>query len=165
MLSFINLPTMIRIIQAQSEDHYRWTRRLFQQYADDLGFDLEFQGFSQELAKLPGDYAPPAGCILLAERAAAYVGCVALRLLEKKICEMKRLYVAPAHRGRKIGRTLAEAIIGEARSRDYAQMRLDTLESMTAANAIYHSLGFRPIKPYRYNPLDKPFFFELNLRE
>ena len=78
---------------------------------------------------------------------------------------MKRLYVAPAHRGRKIGRTLAEAIIGEARSRGYARMRLDTLESMTAANAIYHSLGFRPIKPYRYNPLDKPFFFELNLRE
>jgi hypothetical protein len=84
MLSFINLPTMMRIIQAQSEDHGRWTRRLFQQYADDLGFDLEFQGFRQELTKLPGDYAPPAGCILLAKRAAAYVGGAALRLLEKK---------------------------------------------------------------------------------
>ena len=154
---------MIRVIQAQSKDHYQWARKLFEQYADALGVDLEFQGFSQELAKLPGDYAPPSGCILLAERAAEYVGCVALRPLEKGICEMKRLYVASAYRGRKIGRTLAETIIGEARSRGYAQMRLDTLESMTAANALYHSLGFRPIKPYRYNPLDKPFFFELDL--
>lgn len=156
---------MIRIIQAQSEDHYRWTRKLFQQYADALGFDLEFQGFSQELSKLPGDYAPPPGCILLAERAAEYVGCVALRLLQRRICEMKRLYVTPGYRGRKIGRTLTEAIIDEARSRGYERMRLDTLESMTAANALYHSLGFRPIKPYRYNPLENPFFFELDLRE
>ena len=156
---------MIRIIQAQSEDHYQWARKLFQQYADALGFDLEFQGFSQELARLPGDYAPPAGCILLAQKAAEYVGCVALRPLEKKICEIKRLYVAPGDRGQKIGRNLAEAIIEEARSRGYAHMRLDTLESMTAANALYRSLGFRPIKPYRYNPLDTPFFFELDLRE
>jgi ribosomal protein S18 acetylase RimI-like enzyme len=156
---------MTRIIQAQSEDHYQWTRKLFQQYADALGFDLEFQGFSKELAELPGEYAPPPGCILLAERAAEYIGCVALRPLEKRICEMKRLYVTPDYRGQKIGRTLAEAIIDKARSRGYEQMRLDTLESMTAANALYHSLGFRPIKPYRFNPLDKPFFFELDLRE
>lgn len=155
---------MIRIIQAQSEDHYRWTSKLFQQYADTLGFDLEFQGFSQELAKLPGDYAAPPGCILLAERAGEYVGCVALRPLEKRICEMKRLYVAPDHRGRKIGRMLAEAIIEAARARGYERMRLDTLASMAEAKALYHSLGFRPIKPYRYNPLDNPSFFELDLR-
>ena len=85
-----------------------------QQYADALGFDLEFQGFSKELAKLPGEYAPPPGCILLAERAAEYIGCVALRPLEKRICEMKRLYVTPDYRAQKIGRTLAEAIIDKA---------------------------------------------------
>ena len=156
---------MIRIIQAQSEDHYRWTRKLFQQYADSLGLDLEFQGFSQELRRLPGDYAPPLGCILLAQMAIEYVGCVALRPLGEKICEMKRLYVAAGYRGRNIGRVLAEAIINQARARNYERMRLDTLESMAEAKALYHSLGFRAIKPYRYNPLDNPSFFELNLRD
>ena len=102
---------MIRIIQAQSEDHYRWTCKLFQQYADSLGFDLEFQGFSQEMANLPGDYAPPPGCILLAEMSVEYIGCVALRSLQKKICEMKRLYVIPGYRRRNIGRALAKGII------------------------------------------------------
>ncbi len=155
----------MKIIQAQTEDHYRWVRRLFQQYADSLGFDLEFQDFSQELANLPGDYTPPQGCLLLASAAGRYVGCVALRPLGKRICEMKRLFVAPGYRGRKIGRTLAESIIAEARLRGYEAMRLDTIESMKEAGAIYRSLGFRSIKPYRYNPLDNPSYFELDLRE
>jgi ribosomal protein S18 acetylase RimI-like enzyme len=77
---------------------------------------------------------------------------------------MKRLYVTPDFRGHKIGRTLAETIIAEARARDYERMRLDTLESMAEAKTLYHSLGFRPIKPYRYNPLNNPSFFELDLR-
>jgi hypothetical protein len=84
---------MIQIIDAHSTDRYRWTRRLFQQYADALGFDLEFQGFIQELANLPGEYAPPKGCILLAQRGVEFVGCVALRPLESGICEMKRLAI------------------------------------------------------------------------
>jgi len=156
---------MTRIIHAQTEDDYRRTRLLFEQYADALGFDLEFQGFSRELATLPGEYAPPGGCILLAERAEEIVGCVALRPLEKLICEMKRLYVVPGHRNRKIGRMLAEAVIDQARDLGYERMRLDTIESMTAAQALYRSLGFRPIKPYRYNPLVNPSYFELNLRQ
>lgn len=156
---------MIRIIHAHTADHYRWTRRLFQQYADTLDFDLEFQGFSRELATLPGEYAPPEGCILLAQRADEYIGCAALRPLEKKICEMKRLYVVPGHRNRKLGRALAEAIIEEARAKGYERMRLDTIESMTAAQALYHSLGFRPIEPYRYNPLKSASYFELNLHQ
>ena len=155
---------MTRIIHAETEDHYRRTRELFQQYADSLGFDLEFQGFSQELAMLPGEYAPPGGCILLAESVDEIVGCVALRPLENQICEMKRLYVVPGHRNRKIGRALAEAVIDKARTCDYERMRLDTIESMKAAQALYHSLGFRLIKPYRYNPLENPSYFELDLR-
>lgn len=154
---------MIRIIQAQTQDHYRRARKLFQQYADALGFDLEFQGFSRELATLPGEYAPPKGRILLAESAAKIVGCVALRPLDQRICEMKRLYVYPGYRNRKIGRSLAEAVIDQARKIGYERMRLDTIESMTAARALYHSLGFRSIKPYRYNPLNNPSYFELNL--
>ena len=156
---------MTQIIQAETEDHYRRARELFQQYADSLGFDLEFQGFSQELAMLPGEYAPPKGCILLAESEEEIVGCVALRPLEKLICEMKRLYVVPGHRNRKIGRALAEEVIDKARSCGYERMRLDTIESMTAAQALYHSLGFRPIKPYCYNPLHNPSYFELNMRQ
>ncbi|MGD2098451.1 MAG: GNAT family N-acetyltransferase [Desulfobacterales bacterium] len=155
---------MIRIIPAQTEDHYRQARLLFQQYADTLDFDLEFQGFSRELATLPGEYAPPKGCLLLAKRAQEFVGCVALRPLGKRNCEMKRLYVAPGYRNQKIGRALAEAIIERAYVIGYERMRLDTVETMTAAQALYRSLGFRPIKPYRYNPLNNPFYFELNLQ-
>lgn len=154
----------MRIIRAQTEDHYRSTRKPFQHYADALGVDLEFQGFSRELATLPGEYAPPKGCIFLAESEAEIVGCVALRPLEKLICEMKRLYVVPGYRNRKIGRALAEAVIDQARTSGYERMRLDTLESMATAQALYHSLGFRSIKPYRYNPLNNPSYFELNLR-
>ena len=155
---------MIRIIHAQTEDHYRSARKLFEQYVEALGVDLEFQGFSRELEMLPGEYAPPGGCLLLAESEEEIVGCVALRPLENLICEMKRLYVAPGHRKRKIGRALAEAVIEQARTCGYERMRLDTLESMTAAWTLYHSLGFRPIKPYCYNPLHNPSYFELNLR-
>ena len=157
--------TMTQIIQAQTQDHYQWVRKLFQQYADFLGLDLEFQGFSQELANLPGDYSAPQGCILMAVRAAEFVGCVALRPLEGSICEMKRLFVLPGFQGQKIGRALALGIIDEARARGYARMRLDTIASMTEAKQLYRSLGFRPIKPYRFNPLDNPTYFELDLGE
>ncbi len=163
-LSYNIEQAMIRIIHAQTKDHYLRARQLFQQYADALGFDLEFQGFSRELATLPGAYAPPKGCVLLAESEEEIVGCVALRPLENLICEMKRLYVVSGYRSRKIGRALAEAVIDQARTSGYERMRLDTIESMTAAQALYHSLGFRPIKPYRYNPLNNPSYFELNLR-
>ena len=156
---------MTRIIHAETQDHYEWVRRLFQQYADSLGFDLEFQEFSRELTTLPGEYAPPRGCILLAARAEEYIGCVALRPLEDRICEMKRLYVIPGFRGQKIGRALVRGIIDEARLGGYEHMRLDTIATMTAAKSLYLSLGFRSIKPYRYNPLDNPTYFELDLRQ
>ena len=156
---------MIRIIHAQTRDHYQRVHKLFQQYADLLGVDLEFQGFNQELANLPGDYSPPQGCILMAVREQKFVGCVALRPLEDRICEMKRLFVLPGFRGQNIGRALAQDIIEEARTRGYKRMRLDTLEFMTEAKQLYRSLGFRQIKPYRYNPLDNPTYFELDLGE
>jgi putative acetyltransferase len=154
---------MTRIIHASNEAHYRWVHKLFRHYADSLGFDLEFQKFSQELATLPGEYAPPSGCILLADVSGEIVGCAALRPLKNRICEMKRLYVIPEYRGQKIGRDLALSIINEARELGYERMRLDTIESMKAAKALYLSLGFRQIKPYRYNPLENPTFMELEL--
>ena len=154
---------MIRIIHATTKDHYQAARELFIRYADSLGFDLEFQGFSRELAELPGEYASPGGCILLAEATAGYAGCVALRPLQGNICEMKRLYVLPEYQGGGIGRALALSVIGEARTKGYQKMRLDTVESMNAAQRLYFSLGFETIDAYCYNPLENPSFMELEL--
>jgi ribosomal protein S18 acetylase RimI-like enzyme len=154
---------MVRMINAQTKAHYQYARNLFVQYADTLGFDLEFQGFSQELAVMPGSYAPPLGCILLAEFEENYVGCVALRPLENQICEMKRLFVIPHYRGLDIGRTLACAIIDRARQVGYKKMRLDTIESMKAAKTLYHSLNFHNIPAYYHNPLENPSYMELDL--
>ena len=154
---------MERIIQATTDDQYQAARDLFLQYADSLGFDLEFQGFSRELAELPGDYEPPAGCILLAAIDDGYAGCVALRPLENDICEMKRLFVIPAYQGRGIGKALAKAVIAQARLAGYQKMRLDTIESMQAAQGLYFSLGFKTIEAYCHNPLENPSFMELDL--
>ena len=154
---------MIKIINAHGEVHCQKARELFLQYADSLEFDLEFQGFSQELATLPGPYAPPKGCILLAEDSRQFVGCVALRLLKGSVCEMKRLYVKSVHRGRGIGRMLACSVIDRAREIGYEKMRLDTIATMKEAKTLYYSLEFRNISAYRHNPIDEASYLELDL--
>ena len=144
-------------------------RALLREYAASLGVDLSFQSFDAELAGLPGDYAPPAGRLLMLEPEGlgkgdpAVAGCVALRRLDDEVCEMKRLWVRPAHQGHGLGRALAMAIIDEARRAGYGRMRLDTLPSMTSAIGLYRSLGFRPIAPYRPNSIPGSLFLELVL--
>ncbi|THB68128.1 MAG: GNAT family N-acetyltransferase [Desulfovibrio sp.] len=141
-------------------------RGLFSAYAESLGFDLDFQNFSQELATLPGAYSAPRGCILLAETTGsptAIAGCVALRPLAQDICEMKRMFVRPEHRGSGVGLVLAQAVIHAAKEMGYSRMRLDTLDSMVPAVRIYESLGFIPISQYCANPLDGARFYELLL--
>jgi putative acetyltransferase len=123
-------------------------KTLFVEYAQSLSFNLCFQNFDAELAGLPGAYAAPAGQILLAEADGRALGVVALRPLDGGFCEMKRLYVRPKARGRRLGERLARAIMIEAAKRGYAAIRLDTHESMLEAISLYRTLGFREIAPY-----------------
>jgi len=138
-------------------------RRLFKEYEASLDVDLRYQGFEQELAALPGAYAPPRGRLLLAADDSVPAGCVALRPLGGDVCEMKRLYVCPAARGRRVGRLLAETVIREARLIGYSRMRLDTLPSMKEALALYRALGFEEIAPYYASPVAGTRFMELAL--
>jgi putative acetyltransferase len=156
--------TMTTIRRASGPEDYAVAAALFRAYADALGFGLDFQDFQEELATLPGAYAEPRGCLLLAEVDGAPAGCIALRPLEgSETCEMKRLYVSPDRRGSGAGRLLAGAVVAEARARGYRRMRLDTVPAMDAAIALYRSLGFREIPPYRYNPIPGALYFELAL--
>ena len=154
---------MQRIIAAEFPRHLAVVRELFSEYAGSLGVDLSFQNFAEELAALPGEYAPPSGRLLLAVDDAEIAGCVALRKFAGEICEMKRLYVRPAFRGKAIGKQLTTAIIDEARMIGYKSMRLDTLPSMQSAIELYERLGFKEIAPYRYNPIAGTKFMELDL--
>ena len=129
-------------------------RTLFREYADSLGIDLSFQDFAAELADPLRVYE----LVLVATG-----GCVALRRVDERTCEMKRLYVRPSARGTGLGRALAEAVIAHARARGYRRMLLDTLPSMTAARSLYASLGFRETDAYRYNPVEGTSFLELVL--
>jgi len=152
------------LTDAVSPQELEAARRLFRAYAAWLAVDLCFQGFEQEVAGLPGCYAPPAGRLLLAGVAGEAVGCVGLRPLAPGICEMKRLWVEPGFGGRGLGRALAERVIEGARARGYRRMRLDTLpERMPAAQHLYRSLGFVEIPPYYHNPLPGVVMLELPL--
>ena len=127
-------------------------RELFLEYAQSLGFSLCFEGFDEELADLPGSYAPPDGCLLLATAGNAIAGCVGMCKLDAERCEMKRLYVRPQYRGKGLGRVLAEKIIAEARKAGYRTMYLDTLPEMAAAQKLYESMGFSTCAPYTDSP-------------
>jgi ribosomal protein S18 acetylase RimI-like enzyme len=139
-------------------------RELFREYSTSLGVSLCFQNFEQELAELPGAYAPPSGRLLVARSEKTIAGCVALRSLGEDICEMKRLYVRPSFRNQRLGRRLTDQLLAEARAIGYKRMRLDTLPGkMDPAIAMYRSLGFREIDRYYDNPYPTALFMEMDL--
>lgn len=143
------------------------TREIFREYAQGLGVDLCFQGFEEELAGLPGDYAEPRGALLLARVDGAVAGCCALRPLDSSdyagAAEMKRLYVRKAFRGFGLGRQLAEAVLDAARQAGYDCVLLDTLDDMEAARALYEDLRFEPIEPYYHNPIPGAHYLKVDL--
>jgi ribosomal protein S18 acetylase RimI-like enzyme len=154
----------LTIWQAVSPMDLASTRELFLEYADSLGFSLCFQSFDQELAELPGDYAPPKGRLLLARYAGELAGCVALHPLEENVAEMKRLYVRPQYRGKRVGFALVQQLLAQARGAGYGSLRLDTVEPrMKEAVKMYRRLGFREIAPYRANPIAGALYMELAL--
>jgi len=144
-----------RICPARTDADLADVERLFEAYAASLGIDLGFQGFAEEVAGLPGRYAPPSGALLLARGPAGdALGCVALRPMEAAgFCEMKRLYVSPAARGTGLGRALVEAVLREAARIGHREMRLDSLPFMAEAIALYRSAGFGPVAPYYGTPI------------
>jgi len=150
-------------VRAAAADDLPEVRRLLREYASALPFALDFQDFDDEVATLPGRYAPPGGTLLVACLDGRVVGCVGVRALDDATCEMKRLYVGESARGSGLGRVLAEASIAEARRLGHRRMRLDTVPGMEAAQALYERLGFRDIAPYTANPVPGARFLELEL--
>jgi len=154
-----------RITEARWPDDRAAVEALFREYVGSLGEDISFQNVEDELAALPGKYARPCGVVLIAREGDAVAGGVAYRMFEPGVCEMKRLYVRPAFRGRGLARDLANELIDDARTRGYRTMLLDTLASMQTARALYRDLGFAPVEPYYDNPLPGTMYMALDLSE
>ncbi len=150
-------PQMLESVKALLVEYVNWLQ------AKRMIYPHELRAFRDQLALLPGCFAPPDGCLLVGMHGEQAAGCVALRKLSAEICEMKRLYVKPALRGMSIGRALAEAVIAEAKKIGYTRIRVHTIRSMVGANSLYASLTFEKISPYEETPIEDAVFMELTL--
>ncbi len=162
----VDKPAVALLEPSRSEDMDE-VRHIFQEYAASLDVNLQFQDFDAELARLPGDYAPPRGRILLAWVDGTVAGCCALRPLDDcdyaNAAEMKRLFVRKAFRGFGLGRQLAEAMLDMARQAGYDHVLLDTLDDMESARALYTDLGFEEIPPYYHNPIPGAHYLKADI--
>jgi len=137
---------------------------IFREYVTSPTVSLAFQEYETEFANLPGKYAEPDGCVLLARLEGAVVGCAALRRVNSTTCELKRVYVRPSARGSHIGRQLVERMIHHARNAGYSTMALDVLPEFVAAQRLYESLGFVAANAVSYNPVPGTKFLALTLQ-
>lgn len=153
----------MRLVVAESPDHWRQVRQFVEEYAASLDVDLSFQNIGHEVEHLDSEYAAPAGAFFLADENGTYVGCIGLRRFAEGVGEIKRLYVSPAGRGKGVGRVLVEGVVALARELGYTRLVLDTLPQMKAAQQLYASLGFTPTAPYRYNPVPGTAYLEMML--
>lgn len=152
---------MLTVVHADSEERLREVVSLFREYGTIPGIEVCLQTFDKEMVSLPGIYAPPAGCLILAVSDGKAAGCVGIARLDETTCEMRRLYVRPSFRGLRAGRTLAESALTEAARLGYGKMRLETLPGlMKEAVALYRSLGFREIAPYGGAPKEGGLYME-----
>ena len=162
----VQIPS-VTILNSPGADHIPALRELFEEYAASLSIDLCFQNFQEELAGLPGEYAPPRGAWLLAFVDGVPAGCCALRPLDNadyaNATEMKRLFVRKAFRGFGLGRQLAEATLDAALEGGYATVLLDTLDDMESARALYNDLGFSDIPPYYHNPIPGAHYLKADI--
>ena len=160
-------PLRIKLITPGTPAQLEATRLIFREYAQQLGVDLCFQNFEAELADLPGDYSQPHGALLLAWVGDELAGCCGMRALTSSdypnACEMKRLYIRPAHRRLGLGRQLAETILDAARVAGYHHLVLDTLSEMESARALYKDLNFVEIPPYYHNPIAGAHYLKVDL--
>ncbi len=153
----------MRIVPVTDAQQVDTVRRLFEEYWESFGFTPCFQGFSTEVAELPGHYAPPGGRLAIAEVDGEPAGCVALRRFDDQRCEAKRLYVRPRFRNRGIGRALLEWVVAEARAAGYVEMLGDTMPVMDRALAMYDRMGFERIDPYADAPTPGAVYLRLAL--
>ena len=155
---------MIKLTPAETAEHFEIAKGLLRRYAEILPEEeCRFEHLADEIERCDQMYAPPGGRIILAENDGAQVGCVGVKALDKTTCEMKRMFVLTETRGKGVGRRLALEIIAEAKRLGFKRMRLDTLESMTDALALYRSLGFKVIEPYYESPTGGKVYMEINL--
>ncbi len=157
----------IELRRAETATEVAQAAAIFREYAASLVIDLCFQNFDAEVASLPGEYAAPAGCLLLALVDGEPAGSGALRPLAEvdyaNACEMKRLYVRPAFRRFGLGRAMAQVLLDEARRAGYSAMLLDTLDDMESARELYATLGFEEIPPYYFNPIAGAHYLKADL--
>lgn len=160
-------PVRVELRPVCTPEEIEAARVAMREYAAQLGVDLCFQGFEAELASLPGQYAAPAGALLLARVDGQVAGCGGMRPLPEvdypDACEMKRLYVRPAFRGHGLGRLIAQALMDHALQAGYSTMLLDTLDEMEAARGLYQTLGFIEVPPYYFNPIAGAHYLKADL--
>ncbi len=154
---------MIEIRRAETEEDIAEVRALWSEYWETLGLPLSFQGFGEQLRRLPGEFSAPQGLLLLAVRDSEAAGTVAVRPLRPGACEAKRLYVRESFRGHGLGRKLLLAAIAEARAMGYSEMYGDTLPSMQEAAGLYDKLGFERCVAYSENPTPGAIYLRLVL--
>jgi GNAT superfamily N-acetyltransferase len=156
---------MIELKEVRTDREFQTAAELFKEYVSQLGVDLSFQNFDQEVKDLSQEYSRPDGILFIAwQNEQTPLGCFGIRKLEDSVCELKRMYVSAQARGLGIGRQLLRKAVAAGRELGYTTMRLDTLPKMAAAMNLYEKEEFYEIAPYRFNPIAGTKYLEVKLK-